>query len=183
VCHLPLAPGGEACAAAAPEPGGQDGVDDLLRGLLSEGAAQGLIAAGADVLVNVLGVDDAAVAQRDAELILIELGFGEAGHLLGGVPLLVQQPLDDAALDDVLGDDLRRVVRGHVGVKSPLGIDEDHRAHGAQSKTAGLDHPCLLLHALGLQLPLKGLNDLGTVGGGAAGAGADQDMGTDKIHL
>ena len=69
VCHLPLAPGGEACAAAAPEPGGQDGVDDLLRGLLSEGAAQGLIAAGADVLVNVLGVDDAAVAQRDAALL------------------------------------------------------------------------------------------------------------------
>ena len=182
VGHLPLPPGGEAGAAPAPEAGGQNGVDDLLGGLLRNGPAQGLIPAGADVLVDALRVDDAAVAQGDAVLVLVELGVGEAGDLLGVLPLLVEEPLDDAPLDDVLGDDLRHVLRGDVGVEGPLGIDQHHRTHGAQAEAARLDHPGLLVHALGLELLLKALDDLRAIGGGAAGAGAHQNMGSDKIH-
>ena len=55
-------------------------VDDLLgRDLLGEDAAQGGVAVHADVLVDALRVDDAAVAQGDAELVLVELGLGQGG--------------------------------------------------------------------------------------------------------
>ncbi len=66
-----------------------------------------------DVLVDVLGVDDAAVAQGDARLLFIERGLIQG---LDGVVihhgLLVQQPLDNAALEQVLGDDLRHILYG-----------------------------------------------------------------------
>ena len=162
--HLPLPAGGEAGAAPAPEAGGQDLVDDLLGGLLREGPAQGLVPASADVLIDILRIDDAAVAQGDAELLLIELCLGQAGDPLGVLPLLVEEPLHDAPLDDVLRDDLGHIRRGDVGVEGPLRIDEDHRAHGAQAEAAGLDHLGFPVHALLLQLPLEGLDDLRAVG-------------------
>ncbi len=184
VGELPLQAGGEAGAAPAPQAGGLDVVDDLLgRDLLGQDAAQGGVAVHADVLVDVLGVDDAAVAQGDAQLVLVESGVGQGGGGAALVALHVEQPLDDAALDDVLRNDLPHVVGGDLGVAGPLGVDHDDGAHGAQAEAAGLDHLGLLVHLLELQLLLKGLDDLQAVGGGAAGAGTHQNVGTDQIHL
>ena len=183
VGELPLPARGEAGAAAATEAGGQNLVNDLLgRNFFGQDAAQGGVAVHADVLVNILGVDDAAVAQSDAQLVLVESGLGQAGGGAALVALHVEQPLDDTALDDVLGDNLGHVSRGDLGVAGALGVDHDDGAHGAQAEAAGLDYLGLLGHALGLQLTLKGLDDLQAVGGGAAGAGTDQDVGSNQIH-
>ena len=172
--HLPLAPGGEARAAPAAQAGGQNVVDDLLgRNLLSENSAQGGVAVHADVLVNLLGVDDAAVAQGNAQLVLIEGGLGQAGGDAALVTLHVEEALHNAALHDMLGHNLGHVLRSDLGVAGPLGVDHHDGPHGAQAEAAGLDHLGLSLHALGLQLTLQRLNNLGAVGGGAAGARAD----------
>ena len=184
VGELPLQAGGETGAAPAPETGGLYYVDDLLgRDLLRKDLAQGGVAVHTDVLVDALRVDDAAVAQSDALLVLIELGLGQRGDraLLGHIP--VEQAFDDAALHNVLGDDLLHVVHGNVGVAGPFRVDRDNGTQGTQAETAGAYHSGLLVHTLGHQLLFKFRNDLLTVGRGAAGAGADQDVGTDKTHL
>ena len=71
---LPLEPGREACAAAAAKAGALHEVDDVRRGHFREHAAQRLIPVHADILLNVLRVDDAAVAQRHAQLRLVKPG-------------------------------------------------------------------------------------------------------------
>ena len=54
--------------------------------------AQGLIAAGAYVLLDIFGVDHAAVAQGNAVLLLIEIRVGQRLDAAGGTyGLLVQQ--------------------------------------------------------------------------------------------
>ena len=184
VGELPLHAGGEARAAPAPEAGGLHRVDDLLgRDALGEDPAQGGIAVRADVLVNILRVDDAAVAQGDTLLVLVEAGLGQRGGGALALAAAVEQALDDAALDDVLGDDLLHVLHAYVGVTSTLGIDGDDGAQRAQAETAGAYHLGLPVHALGGQLFFKFRNDLGALGGGAAGAGAHQDVGTDQTHM
>ena len=62
---------------------------------------QCLVAAGVEVVVDVLGVDPAAVAQHQAILVLIEIVV-DRGLLLGEHHPLV----DRLAADDVLVDDL-----------------------------------------------------------------------------
>ena len=52
---------------------------------LLQNVGQGHIAVGADVLVNGFRIDDAAVAQGDAELMLVELGLGQGGDGIAGL--------------------------------------------------------------------------------------------------
>ena len=59
----------------------------------------------------------------------------------------------------------------------------EQMAQRAQAETAGAYHLGLPVHALGGQLFFKFRNDLGALGGGAAGAGAHQDVGTDQTHM
>ncbi len=181
--ELPFGAGGEARAAPAPQAGLLQRVDDLLgRGFLGEDALQGGVAVHADVLVDGLRVDDAAVAQGDAQLVLVELGVRQRGDGLTLLPLHVEQALDDAALDDVLGHDLVYVVHSDPGVARPLGEHHDDGAHSAQAEAAGLDHPDLLVHPGGLEGLLKLGDELGAFRGGTAGAGAHHDMASDMAH-
>ena len=55
------------------------------------------VAAGAYVLLDHLRVDDAAVAQGDPVLLLVEVGVDQGLHAGGGHGLLIQQAGDHAA--------------------------------------------------------------------------------------
>ncbi len=181
--ELPLQAGGEAGAAPAPEAGLLDAVDDLLLGgPLGEDALQGGVAVGPQVFVDGLRIDDAAVAQGDAELVLVEAGLSQGGGRLVLLAALLQQAGDDAALDQVLGDDLRHVGLGHVTVAGPLGEHQHVGPPLAQADAAGLDHADLVLQLVALDLPLEGGQYLGAVRGGAAGAAAHQHVGANMAH-
>ena len=110
----------ETAAAAAAQSGVHNLADDLLRSHLKYLAQGGVTVAG-DVFVDVLRVDEAAVAQGDADLGFIELhvlGVGDVSARVGGD---IEQALHLASLDDVFADDglgvfrFDRYVEGIVG--------------------------------------------------------------------
>ncbi len=175
---LPLFAGGEARAAAAAQAGAFDDVDGLFGGHFGQHAAQGLIPFDGDVFLDVLGVDDAAVAQCDAHLFFIKFGVVQAadGVVLGVYRLLVQKAGDNAALDQMLGDDFGDVLFGDVAVKAALGVDDHDGAERAQAKAAGLDNFDFLFNAVFGKLALHSLDQLGAARRRAAGAAADEHM-------
>ena len=75
---FPLQPCGEASAAAAAQAGIQHGLNDLFGRHLCQHLAQRRIAVEGDVLVDILRVDDAAVAQRNAQLLFVKGRFIQA---------------------------------------------------------------------------------------------------------
>ena len=174
---LPFAASGETCAAAAAQAGVQDRLDDVVRRHFSEHLAQRLIAVKGNVFVDVLGVDNAAVAQRDAHLFFIKRGVVQA---LDGVVLsdglVVQQARDGASFQQVLVHDLFNVLFLDHAVKAALGIDDDDGAQRAQAEAARADDLDFIFQAGGKDLVLEGLRDLVAAGGGAAGAAADHYM-------
>ncbi len=63
--EVPLVAGEEACAAAATQTGSLDLLDDGVFAAVDEHLVESLVAADGDVLLNVGGIDEAAVAQDD----------------------------------------------------------------------------------------------------------------------
>ena len=110
---------------------------------------QRLIAVKGQVFIDIFRRDQAAVAQRDTRLVLIK------GHLVkrkihSRLRLLVmmQQALDHAALQKVLGDDLLNIAGGDTGIKSALRVDDHDRAGLAQAEAAGADGLDLFIKAV-----------------------------------
>ena len=180
-------PAGKPAAAAAPEAG----VDDVLADLLVRHLEQGLLKAGVaalgDVLLDVLGVAAAAVLQHHPVLLLVEGDVRLPG--IGHAVQVVHQPVDDLPAQHGLFQDLVAVLRLHVDVHDPHGLDVDQGAHLAESVAAAHLHvETLLLIGVVLQahvhlqaplltLGLQVVVDLHGAAGDAAGAGADQHGG------
>ena len=169
--ELPFKARREASAATATEAGVLYLVNDLLRGHLREHLAQGHVAAGADVLVDVLGVDDAAVPQGNALLLAIEIGVGEGFHRLVGALFHVEQPGHGAALQQVLLHDLGNVILVDHDIVGAVRVDDHVGTLGTQAQTSGLHHTDLLIQTELFQLCFKFLCQSVGIGGSAAGAG------------
>ncbi len=181
--NLPLHTGGEAGAAAALQTGGLDLVNNLLGRHRGQHLCQCCIAVIGNILVNVFGVDDAAVPQGNPNLILIEGSVGKGGCLAGLVDLAVNKARNGAALEDMLLHNLLNILGGDVAVEHALGIDHNVGTLGAQAETSGLDHPHLFIQVMCLQLLFKLRDDAGSTCGFTAGTGTDKDMGSYKIHI
>lgn len=94
---------------------------------------------------EIFGVDDAAVAQRDSLLLLIELSLVETLDGVAGHGVVIEQVLDYSALDEVLVNYLGDVLNLYLAVERTLGIDNDYRTQGAQTEAAcpdDLDFVC-----------------------------------------
>ena len=171
--ELPLHAGREARAAAAAQARLEHLLDDLLGRHLEEHLLDRLVAVARDVVLDLLGVDHAAVAEHDAVLLLVErdvrLG-DELLRLLG----VVAEALHDTALHEVLGDDLLHVLGLDLDVERALGKYLDDRALLAEAEAAGRDDLHLLLEAGGLELVRERLDDLVGAAGAARSSAADQ---------
>ncbi len=83
--ELPLAAGKEPGAAAPAQLRGLDLLDDDLRLFVDQGFVQRLISADSDVFLDVVGIDQAAVAQHDLLLAFEERYVAPQRHFGIGV--------------------------------------------------------------------------------------------------
>ncbi len=180
--RLPLDAGGEPGAAAAAEARLLHLGDNLLGRHLEEHLLERLVAVAGDVVLDLLRVDDAAVAEDDAELLLVErdVRLGVGILRLRGV---VAEAADDAALDEMLGDDLLDVLRLHMDVERALRHDLHDRALLAEAEAAGVEHLHLAVEALGLELVPEFGDDLVRAARAARRAAAHENMGFDGHFL
>ena len=148
--EVPLEPGRESCASAAAEARGLELVHHVGRLHLEERPLEAGIAVASDVFFDILRVDHAAVAQYDAELLLVELDVLDLDRIEGLGVLLVKQALDLAPLHHLLGDDLLGVLGPHLDVEGLLREDLHDRPLLAEAEAAGLDDLDVVLDALRL---------------------------------
>jgi hypothetical protein len=133
--EIPLVAGEEACAATSAEAGGLDLLDDAVGATIDEHLVEGLVAADGNVLLNVFGVDEAAVAQDD-----FLLAFEERNRVPRGdfrVALAVFQaggnviPFLDLAVDQVGGHDQGgEVFENSAGIVGLDAVQDDHGMAG-----------------------------------------------------
>ena len=187
--ELPLEPGGEARSPAAAQPGGEHFLETCCRRHARQDLVEGLVAVGLQVVLDLLGVDDAHVAQ-DQLLLPVEERV-----VLGGTFVRADDPLlDDLATQDVLLDDLVHHGRSHLAVGDLAAgavlahVDLHQRVHGAQSLAARagdrgaapgarvLARPDDRQHVGLRQFLLEGLEDLAAARRDAPGAQADADV-------
>ena len=173
--ELPLGTGQEARAAAAPQTGLFDLADDLLGRHLHQDLAQAGIAIAGDVMIDSLGIDNAAIDEGDADLLAGKRQVLEGGDGLEFGWLLVDQALDDLAAREGFLDDLGHVIGLHAAVEDALRVDGDGGAHRTQAATgpAGdLDAPG---EAAAFDLGLQRVQDGLALDAAAVLAAADLD--------
>ena len=173
--ELPLHTGGESRAAAAAETRLEHLIDDLLGRHLEENLLERLVTVAGDVILDLLGIDNAAVSQNDAVLLLIERNVGVGYELLGLIGI-VAEARNDAALDEVLGDDLLNVLGLDLNIERTLRKNLDERTLFAETETAGNDYLNLLGETGGLEFLLEHFDDAVTAARHARGAAANQNV-------
>ena len=173
--ELPLHAGGEAGAAAAAETRLEHLVDDLLGRHLEENLLESLVAVAGDVVIDLLGIDDAAVPQNDAVLLLVEGNVGVGDELLSLIGI-VAETRDDATLNEVLGDDFLNVLGLDLNVERTLRKNLDERTLFAETETSGNDYLNLLGETGGLEFLLEHFDDAVTAARHARGAAANQNV-------
>ena len=173
---LPLETGGEARTAAAADAGVQDFLNDFGRCHLREGLRKTLVARVRDVVLDGLGVDQAAVAERDTLLLRVERHLRVVVDLRLERGLHIEEALDDLVADDVLLDNLLRVLGRHLHVEHVVGHHLDDRALGAEAEAARLDDLDVGLEAGGLDLIAEVRHERLGGGGVAARTAAAEDI-------
>ena len=104
-CDFPLKSGRETCAATATETGLLDFLNYLGGSHFSEALSESGIPVAGNGFLNVLRIDETAVAESYTELLLVELHMRGVRNALLGVRCHIKETLNFAALDDVLFDD------------------------------------------------------------------------------
>jgi hypothetical protein len=112
--------------------------DHLLRRHICDRLGQGLVAPQGQIVVDVLRVDDAAVAQRDSHLLAEEFRVAEnPEETVVQMVLLNRQPRERTAVDQMFFHDLRNVVFRHPAVDRVARVDDQDRAFVAHAQAAG----------------------------------------------
>ncbi|MCK7491286.1 MAG: hypothetical protein MZW92_05875 [Comamonadaceae bacterium] len=151
----PLHTGGEPAAPTAAKTGFLHLVDDLVRVHLGQGLGSCHIAVTGDVLVDLFRVDESPVLQDNELLLAEERDIQHVGNGRFRCGLLVHEPLDRTALDDVLLDDLRNVFGLHVLVEGAFRIDDHDGACSTEAVAAGFHHGYLVGEILGRSVPVQ----------------------------
>ena len=175
--ELPLQTRGEAAAASAAKTGVDQRLDDVCGLHLGQNLAERLIAVHANVLVDDFGVDHAAVAERNAMLLLIERRLGQRsdGVMVAGL-LVVLKASHRTTLEQMLLDDLGDVFGLDHAVEGAVGVNDHDRTKRAKTEAAGRDELDFLGQTLLCQLSLKSILQRHASGGGTARTAADQYM-------
>ena len=139
---------------------------------------QSEIALSADILVDILRVDQAAVAECNTVLLCVECGFVEGFDMILTLDngLVIEELLDGAAADEMLVHDARDHVHADMGIERAFRINDHDRDALAKAEASGADDKDLLGQALFLEQSLKLIGHLHGTGRGTSGTAAHQDM-------
>ena len=131
---VPFLSGGETAAASAAQTGIDDGLADLSVGHVEQSLFEGSVAVSGDVFFDALRIVSAAVLQHHSVLLFIERnvflsGIGHAVHV-------IDQAVDDLALQNGLLDDLVNVFGLYVAIQDACRLDVQQRSHLAEAVAA-----------------------------------------------
>ena len=134
------------------------------------------IAVQSDVFLDILGIDHAAVAERDSHLLGIEFGLAQRQDLSVLMNCLrVKEILADRSLNDVLVNDPLGSLGRCLGIESAFRIYDHDRAQCTEAKTSRLDDQ-YILQSLRFYLVLQRLYDLMAAGRSTSCTAADKDL-------
>ena len=174
--ELPFQPRGETAAAPASEPGAFDFVDDFLRGHFREAFAQGGVAVASDVFLDVFRIDEAAVAQGDAQLLFVKfhvLGVADGGFLFR---VFIKKALYFTPFDDVFVDNFFRVFRFDLYIEGVVRHDFDNRSLFAEPEAAGGNDLHVVVQVFFLQAFFQLVDDVLAGGSPASRTAADENV-------
>jgi len=176
----PFASGGESRAATSAKTGSGNFIDDLLRGHFGQNLTQSGITVHGNVFVDVFRINHAAVAQRGAALFGVKIGFIQGFDAVFHNRLLIEQTLDDTALEQMLFHDFGNILHRDAAVKAAFRINNHDRAERAKAKAAGAHHVYFFFQPAFCNFFLQGFNDFFAVRGGTTRTAAYKHIGT--IH-
>ncbi len=176
VPRLPLHAGRESRAAASAHAGAFDFVNHFLRVFFVERFGRGKVPVPADVSVQTVVFDYAAVAQCDSNLFFEEVDVVDLGDMLFQGEIVERVLRQDFAVQDMLVDHPPRDLRRQFGIKNAFGQNQHHGSRRAGADAAGLAQKNLVFHADLFQFVGNGVSHIGAVGGNAARAAADQHL-------
>jgi hypothetical protein len=174
---FPLLSRRKSTAAATTQAGFFDLVDDFFGWrLVGQYTGQHTVAPDGDIFIDILGVDNAAVTQCNAHLIVEKV---DIAHCLLDAAVywrFVQKALNNLPLRDVLFNDVFRVFRRNAAVKRMVRMNGDNRPLLTEAKAAGFKDLDAILHAAHADFFLQLRQHLLTSCGSAAGARAHENV-------
>ena len=158
--NFPFHASGETAAAASAQPRLLDDVDGCGGVVVGQHIAKGGVAIAGDVLLNVLGVDETAVAQSYTDLLLVEVHVLGVAHVLFLLGVEIEQAVHLAPFDNVLFNNFCGVGGGNLGVESVVGDYLNDGTFLAEAEAASFYYLYLVFEVIGLQLGLEFVNNL-----------------------
>ncbi len=127
LCEHPLSAGGEACTAASSDTGIENFLNYLIGSHGGQCLIQCLITVGSDILLDILGVDNAAVSQSDSLLLSVEVCLIQRydGTVLVN-SLLIQQILADLTVHEMLVNDPLDALGSSLCIESTLRVNDNN---------------------------------------------------------
>lgn len=132
-----------------------------------------LITVGADVFVDVFGVDNAAVTKRNAGLHFHKVAVVQRFYGFGGLVIFVQKSFDKTTLRKVFFNDFFDVVDLDFAVKRALGINDANGAHRAKTEASRLNDLHVVFKVCIFDLTLELCDKICAVVGGTARTAAN----------
>lgn len=170
----------ESAAAASAKSGVEHGLNNIVGRHLKKYLCKRKVTVHCDILVDLLGVDDAAVTKRNSLLLLIESGIRERSLdilVFGTVCLLViNEAVHYTSLQKMLADYFGNIVYCDTAVKSAFGINYHYRTERTKSETTGLNYLDLLGKTVCLKLLCERFAQCGASGRSTAGTSANKYM-------
>jgi len=156
--------------------------DDLLRGHLGDGLVQGHVPIFGDVFVNVLRIDQSAVAQYTQNLQAEKRNIFQKGDDFFLDGFFIKKLGNRAAFEDMLFHDQGHVFRFQLAVEDAFGINHHDRPFGAET-IAARDHDLyFFIESPVLKFLFQALPHLEGSARDTGGTGAHKEVGPKNFH-
>ena len=142
ICRkLPLSACGEASASASAKSACENEVNNVLGLHVGKNLTKSLIAVCSDIFINIFGVYNTAVSERNALLLLIESCVGKSNCIACMIlaNIIVNESFNDSTLKEMLLNDFGNILSLNTAIESTLGVNDHNRAECAKTEASCLN--------------------------------------------